>query len=355
MATPALRALRERLPGAYIAALVRPNVLPLVEGLPFLDDVRIDQHAGVMSHKNTAKRLRADRFDTALLLSNSFSTALITRLAWIPRRIGYARDARALMLTRRLEPPRRKDVEPFARSGASPTDWAPIPACDYYMNAVRALLDDPSITPASLELALTDAQRSAANHALHVAGFDAIPFAVLIPGGNDPAKRWPAERYAALAEHLIQSRNLGVLVSGSPAERDLIEPLCAQIRDDLPPERTHLVAAATDLELSLGALKGVLAHARLVVTNDTGPRHIAAAFGAPLVTLFGPTDHRWTTIPFDREAILLADPALPEQEVANDHPDRCRIDRIPLEKVIAAAEALLDDQPVPTDAPPARA
>ena len=78
---------------------------------------------------------------------------------------------------------------------------------------------------------------------------------------------------------------------------------------------------------------------RRMVTNDTGPRHIAAAVGVPLVTLFGPTDHRWTTIPTlpnAREAILVADPTLPEEMVADEHPERCRVDRISVEQVVGA-------------------
>jgi ADP-heptose:LPS heptosyltransferase len=78
-----------------------------------------------------------------------------------------------------------------------------------------------------------------------------------------------------------------------------------------------------------------------MVTNDTGPRHIAAALNIPIVTLFGPTDHRWTTIPYTREQIVLADPTLPEEEVANDHPERCAIEQIGVEGVMAAAQSAM--------------
>jgi len=76
-----------------------------------------------------------------------------------------------------------------------------------------------------------------------------------------------------------------------------------------------------------------------MVTNDTGPRHIAAAFNVPLVSLFGPTDPRWTTIPAPGgEQILVADPTLPESEVADDHPERCAIERITLQSVREASD-----------------
>jgi heptosyltransferase-2 len=99
----------------------------------------------------------------------------------------------------------------------------------------------------------------------------------------------------------------------------------------------------------LGSLKGLIRGARIVVTNDTGPRHIAAALGTRCITLFGPTDPRWTMLPnaparsgaAPRERVLVADPTLPEDEVADDHPQRCRIDRIATGEVMAAVEAML--------------
>jgi heptosyltransferase-2 len=96
--------------------------------------------------------------------------------------------------------------------------------------------------------------------------------------------------------------------------------------------------------VTIGSLKAVVRRAGLMVTNDTGPRHIAAAFGVPTVTLFGPTDPRWTTLPTlggARRAEVVADPTLPEGEIADDHPDRCRIDRIGVERVQAAVEEVL--------------
>lgn len=103
-----------------------------------------------------------------------------------------------------------------------------------------------------------------------------------------------------------------------------------------------------DLGITLGALKALCQRAKLMVTNDTGPRHIAGATGTPLVTLFGPTDPRWTTIPVrshaddsPRETILVADPTLPPDQSANDHPDRCRVDHITPAQVAAAADEQL--------------
>jgi len=341
MATPALRTLRDRLPGALIGALVRPGVDQILDGLDCFDEVHIDPRSGVMGPKRAAAKLRNSRYDTALLLTNSFSSALTTRIAGIPRRIGYERDGRSFLLTAGLVPPRRRDTPPFDADQRRADDWAPVPACVYYMRLVAHVLADDALPTAINEIppmALTtsEADERAADEALASAGIDpGQPFALLNPGGNNPAKRWPPDRFATLARRLHESRALRSLVSGSPAEADLTRRIAGEAG-------AACAVSTAELGLTLATLKAVVRRAAIMITNDTGPRHIAAAFGVPVVTLFGPTDHRWTTIPFADERIVLADPDLPEHQVANDHPERCSIDRIEFDRVLAGAEELLD-------------
>jgi heptosyltransferase II len=359
MATPALRLIRSRLPGIYIGALVRPGIDQLLAGSDLFDEVHADRPSGMMGYKHVAARLRQRRYDTALLLTNSFSTALITRLAGVPRRIGYNRDARGLLLTDGLEAPRRSDG-----------GWALIPAAAYYWHAAKYLLD-PAVgpRPASLELppdigrmelVATEAERAAAAGILEKAGVGVGTagegasggYCILNPGGNNPAKRWLAGRFIELGRHLGERHGMRVLVNGSPAEAELVREIAAGVgaagvSGGAGGEAGAGAAGVSlpDLGGSLGSLKALLANprCRLMVTNDTGPRHIAAAFGVPVVTLFGPTDPRWTTIPVrpGGEAVLVADPTLPADQVADDHPERCRIDRIEVEEVIRAVEGLL--------------
>ena len=94
----------------------------------------------------------------------------------------------------------------------------------------------------------------------------------------------------------------------------------------------------------------VIRRAALLITNAPGPRHIAAALGTPVVSLFGPTDHRWTTINCPHERMVLADPFLPEALIADQHPKRCAIDRIAVADVLAAARQLLDAAAAPAAA-----
>ena len=348
MVTPALVRIRESFPGAFIGAMARPGIDRLLDGLAtkagrtVVDEFHVVRPSGVMGPKHAAGKLRPRRYARALLFTGSFSTALAVRIAGIPDRIGYDRDGRGFLLTQRLRPPK-------AVTGG----WAVVPAVSYYWHAASALIDpdsppgldappleDPrrvrTILPgdASMSLPISTADRAEAD-AVRASANIGGPTAILNPGGNNPAKRWPADRFAWLADHLAEAHGLTVLLNGSPSEADL----CRGIADAactapvVLPDHAH----------TLGSLKVLAAEARLMVTNDTGPRHIAAALGTPLVSLFGPTDPRWTTIPVpeSREAILIADGDLPPGEVSNDHPERCRIENIPLDAVISASDGML--------------
>jgi heptosyltransferase-2 len=337
MATPTLRLIRDRYRGSFIGGLVRPGIDQLLAGGDFFDELHVDRARGVMGPKLVANKLRPRRYDATLLLTNSFSTALIVRLAGIPRRIGYDRDARGLLLTDRIAPPKRQDGK-----------WATVPAADYYLQAAwEGLLFPESKTqnPKSkiepprlpfMHLATTPAEEHEADDLLSRAGIaPGSPLALLNPGANDPAKRWPADRFAALADHLTRDHGLTILLNGSPAEADLIAQIAASCRSAHP-------AQLPALGINLGSLKAVIRRSRVMVTNDTGPRFIATAFGIPVVALFGPTDHRWSTVPGKAaQTILTADPTLPEDQSANDHPERCRIDRIELATVTAACDEVL--------------
>jgi heptosyltransferase-2 len=356
MATPALVRIREAMPGAFIGALARPGIDRLLDGLStadgraVFDEVHVHHPTGVLGPKFAAAKVRPRRYSAALLLTNSFSTALVTRIAGVPRRIGYDRDGRGLLLTQKLRAPRH---------GGS---WAIVPAVTYYWHAASALLDPRAA--AELEApALDDPLRVALSIPRHArmtlsvgnadttdlatlaasAKFDlAEPFAILNPGGNNAAKRWPAARFAEIARMLTGELNLRVLINGSPAERALCQEIAAESHTSavVLPAHPH----------TLGSLKALCAAAacRLMLTHDTGPRHIAAAMGCPLISLFGPTDPRWTTIPAERETILIADPTLPPSESANDHPERCAIERIAVERVVEAIRDTYSDAIAPS-------
>lgn len=313
MATPAFRAIKAAWPSTSLALLCRPGIDAVLAGLPMFDAVVVDGLRGALGPLRARRRLRDLGAEAAILFPNSFRAALTVFLARIPRRVGYARDGRSALLTDRVPSSAER----------------PRSTVGHYCELVERGLGI-EVSDRRLGLALTDADREGAARATaEIAG----PYAVLVPGGNNPSKRWPPERFAAVADDLRTRRGLAVLVAGAPAEREVIDAIRAAAR-----------TTVTDLSsrgLGLGSLKAVIAGAALVVSNDTGPRHIAAAFDVPTVALFGPTDHRWTILPGARERLLVAEPFLPEELVADDRPAFCRIDRIAVEDVLAAAESLL--------------
>lgn len=314
MATPVLRAARAALPGAHIAGLVRPGLDRLLAGCPFVNEWTALNPRGLGGVWRAARAIRAAAPDAALLLPNSFRSAMALRLSGANIRAGYARDGRGWLLTHALAFDKRRE--------------RPIATLEYYLRLAKWAFGVESIDP-SLHLAVSDEERSAAG--LLLQGVEER-FVVLNPGGNKHRKRWPAERFAAVGRHLAAQHGLRVVVNGSPGERAIVRAVCDGVQDSID---------LVERGVTLGALKGVIERASLVITNDTGPRHIAAALGTPLVTLFGPTDPRWTTLPGILEHILTADPFLPEELIADDVPERCSIERIPVSDVIHAAEVML--------------
>ncbi len=318
MATPVCRALRERCPEAQITAIVRPGLEALLNGLRSLDHIAPGDHGGVTGPWRIGRLIRSSRPEIALLLPNSFRSALAARLGGAPVRIGFRRDGRGFLLSDPLDPP--------------PRDRQPVPTRDEYLHLTIRALGIESVDPA-LELAVTDEERTEADRLLAGAAERII---LINPGANKSAKCWPPESFAELADTLRKEPNVTIAFNGAPREAELI----ARIR--------ALMAhgdGAIDLAqrgVTLGSLKAVIDRAALLITNDTGPRHIAAALGTPLVTLFGPTDPRWTHLPEVDEAILRAEPFLPEDRIADDHAPICRIDRISVGDVVHAARRELN-------------
>ena len=311
MATPILRAARLLLPEARLIVAARRGLDGLLGGAPWLDELITLDMGGLLGPLRAAGAIRRHRPQAALLLPNSFRSALAVRLSGTPIRIGYDRDGRGMLLTHRLAIQR------------SPT---PTPAIEYYARLGAYALGTETIET-DMELFVSDEEAAAADG----------PFILLNPGASKPEKRWPAARFAQVADALHESRGLRAVVSGSPGEGDILDAVVGAA--DSP------VINLARRGVNLALLKAVIKRAVLLITNDTGPRHIAAALGTPVVSLFGPTDHRWTALPRANERILLAEPFLPDDLIADRHPKLCAIDRIGAADVIAAAEALLGASP----------
>jgi heptosyltransferase-2 len=329
MATPTLRALRGLYPKARITALVRRNLKPLIESTRWVDrilTVRPSAPGRVTASERVlplSARLRAGRFDLAVLLPNSFRSALLARLAGIPRRVGYERDGRGFLLTDRLDPPR------------SGSHFIPICTRDYYLRLARYLgAAEPDPAMHLFTRAEDDAR---ADMLLRVAGYDLAgkrPLVLLIPGAHyGDAKLWLPERFAAVADRCAAELGCVVALSGAPEERPILDRVRAAARSpilDLP-----------TLGIDLRLLKSVLKRTSLLIGNDTGPRHMAAALGVPMVTIFGPTDPAWTAINFAHERqVMVSVDCGPCQKKKCPLDHRC-MTRIDADMVFARAAELL--------------
>jgi heptosyltransferase-2 len=319
MATPTLRALRQLYPQAHIAYLIKPYARSVIDGCPWCDAMIADDTRLI----GTASRLRRERFDAAVLLPNSFRSALLVRLAGIPRRIGYDRDARGLLLTDRLLP---------LRDGLR---YVPYPALRYYL-AVAEYLGAADPDPA-MALFTQPQDDEAAGRLLADAGVtrDAHPLVMLNPGGRyGQAKLWHADRFARVADRLIDEHGATVLVNGAPSERAVLDEVHKAAQHDL----VDLPSRGSNLTL----LKSLVKRCDLMITNDTGPRHFAAALNVPVVTVFGPTWPEWTTIDFAQERIVRVDvPCGPCQLKVCPKPERICMTRIDSDMVMVAANELL--------------
>ena len=296
MATPTLRALRKLYPDAHISYLMRRYVKPVYTGMPWVDRIltyrtgKTKAKAGKGQFFELAARLRKGNFDTAILLPNSFKSALICKMAGIDRIVGYERDGRGFLLDDKLLPVKDKGK------------FLPTPIVKYYMGIVSYL--GATERDLRLQLFVTESERREAEEALIRAGLDgqidrpgakgAAPLVVLNPGAQyGAAKCWLPEYFAAVADRLIGERGATVMISAAPRERAIVDSITR-----------HMKHAPVDLQkagTSLGAVKDVIRRCDLMITNDTGPRHIAAAFDVPVVTIFGPTHMEWTEINFPKE------------------------------------------------------
>jgi len=329
MATPALRALRGHFPSARIVGICRPYVAALLDGAPWLDDVVFLDRGGLGKHRwpSVAWQLRKQPLDLAVLFPNSFRTALVAWLARSRRIIGFNRYGRRLLLTERLEPVRDDNGR-----------CKPTPIIDDYNRLAEA-----AGCPAPghrLELFTTPADEQAADAVWNQFTLAQYPEVICLnPGAAfGAAKHWDTDYFAALAQRFADERGAGVLALCGPGEREMAR----QIATRAARPSVHSLA---DAPLALGLTKALVRRGTLLITTDSGPRHFAAAFDRPVVTLFGPTHIAWTDTFFAKAIHLQKQvPCGPCQErvcPTGDH--RCMKELTPHE-VFRAATQLLSSQ-----------
>ena len=278
MALPALRAVRQRHPDAKIGIVARPYVADIYRDQQVGDElIPYDpngEHRGLSGREKLIADLRTRKFDIALLLQNAFDAAWLAWRAQIPQRIGYARDARSLLLTQAI---------PVPKSGEIPAHEK----C-YYLELLRRagwldqLTDEPRIT-----LRVPDAARQRAAQALLEKGARPHARRVAVAAGASygSAKCWPPDRFAKALNALLSHADAEVILFGTPSEL----PVSTAIAAELQRAPINLTG-----KTSIADLPSFLSQCHLFLGNDSGAMHVAAAVGLPVVAVFGPTDPHGT-------------------------------------------------------------
>ena len=360
MTTPALQRLREALPDSHITLLTHQKLSGLWQNHPSLDAI-ITFSAGE-SLWSVACRLRVGSFETALVLPNSPRSALEVWLARIPRRIGFAHSWRNWFLTHpvaaRLDHERmhKRSVSEINRLVRSPaTDsHGPLRTTHHaprtthhihdYLHLAAALGANPEPLPPKLEISATEVRQAedaffsdTCPKAQGIAPGQPLILLGLNPGAEyGPAKRWPAASFAAVAREV--SRRMGNclwLAFGGKSDWELCDEIAR-----LAGGGVLNLAGKT----SLRQLMALLKLCRVVLTNDTGPMHVAAALGTPVVVPFGSTSPELTGpgLPGDPRHQLLrsAVPCSPCFRRVCPIDFRCMTSISP-ERVVAAVQAVL--------------
>lgn len=270
MTTPAMAALRAAYPAAEIVVVANPLVSELFTHHPYCDRVIVydkkGPHKGFKGLWRFANVLRQEHFDLAVLFQNAIEAALMAFLAGIPRRAGFRTDARRLLLTHGVPVSKVERRLHHTR---------------YYLQMLERL--GICGGDGNLRLECTPDELAWAKQQLPGDG----NWVAINPGAAyGSAKRWFPERFAETADRLAEEYGVNIVFTGGPGEQEIGRDIAAAMKV----EPLNLIGRT-----SVRQLMAVLASVRLLVSNDSGPMHVGAAFGVPIVAVFGPTDHTTTS------------------------------------------------------------
>jgi len=325
-ATATVRCVRENYPDAEIDLLLRPYVRPVVENAPWFNRL-IEYHAHRDGLLKTARALRRPRpYDLALLLTHSFRSALLARLARARIRVGHRRHGRSFLLT---------DGVPWPAKGPDPRL---VPKVVIY----RSLLEHLGCEGAAdqrPEVFTSDEDEKKCERLLEAHGRDpARALLAIVPGASYGAsKLWPPDRFAVVANRLADEHGMQSAILAGPGEHAIASEIARYMPN--PPIRF------AEGEMTFGILKAVVKRCNLMVCNDTGPRHVAIAYNIPVVTLMGPTSPVVTDSDYERTIIVRQDVPCAPCYLRVCPTNHLCMRRITPETVYGAAEELLRRYP----------
>lgn len=321
MATPFIRCVKKRFPDTKITVIAKRGVCQLLWGLSYIDEfVPLDET--LSSQVGAMVKLRRGNFELAFILPHSFRSALITFCSGAQNRTGYACNGRKFLLNHYVFFPRDEEGK---RKVVYMVD-------EYFALGKLWGIEDDGMGP---ELAVDKAEEEKWTEKISVLK-NTSPLIGMAPGAAfGPSKRWFIERYAEVGNWIIERYKVFPILLTGPAELELKRQFSALCHSFIDP---------FDDFSSVERLKVVIKSLDLLICNDSGPRHIATAFGIPTLTIVGPTALDYSLGPYEKGVILRAkvDCApcqLPECPI--DH--RC-MKTITFEKVAEKVEQLIENK-----------
>lgn len=320
LATPFIKALRAKFPYAYIAVLSKPWVYDIWKANTYIDEIIEYKNTSSAGFLKIVKEIKNKKFDTSIILPKSFSSALMMFLAGVNERVGFATEGRGFLLNKkaafanekRLNHMLEEFIDIGREIGLEFKDKEPYISID----------KDDEIHG---ELILLSNGVSSRDKIVGV-----CPAAAY-----GPAKRWFLERFIEASRKIIKKHHVKILLFGSKAEADLIK----KIKDNIEKDAIALAG-----QVSLGEMCAILKKCRFVLTNDTGPMHVAAALKIPTISIFGSSSPAWTS-PIGKKHIVIykkvkCSPCFEKTCKNKQHPYKC-FDLIKTEEVLYSVDKIL--------------
>ena len=277
LTTPAIAALRRTFPQAKISILVKPATEALVRGNPHLDEIILDDrektHKGLSGSLNLVYEIRRKNFDLAILFHTKKRTNSICFLAGIPERVGYSNDKFGFLLTQKIADTRHAGRKHEA---------------EYCLDVLKHLgIEANDLT---LYLPLQPGTEEWAEQFFkthHLSGIQKI--IAIHPGASDPAKIWPMDNFIQLIERLRSVYSCKVILIGAENAADISQKIISAVKEGV----LNLTG-----QTGVGQLASLLSRCHLLISNDSGPVHVADALGVPVVSIFlreqpGINPQRW--------------------------------------------------------------
>ncbi len=277
MATPFLHCLKQSLDGE-LWAVGKPSAMALYHGLDLFDRFFLYDGRSVIRFLDLVSAVKNGRFHQGIVLPHSFRSALLFSLAGVPKRVGYGRNKRGFMLHTIVE--------------ESPSQ--PEPTVEHYLRILDAFAAERTTDGPFLRVTQEE-ERRFDDKFPEVTG----KYVVFIAGAQyGPSKRWPDAYFSRLADMIAEKMGLPVYLLPGKGEEKIAASICGGAKHG---------DSVKVRNMDVRELKVCLGRAAAVVSNDTGPRHIAAALHVPTVVILGPMDERYTRYPSDSTHILCKD------------------------------------------------